>query len=100
MLGAAAIGVSAALARPAADAVTITVTARDYGFKLSTKTASAGKVMFAVKNTGTHDHDFQIGGKKTPVLKAGKSATLTVTLAKAGVARLLVDGRGRRGRRG
>ena len=67
-----------------AHAVTVTVTARDYSFKLSTKSAAVGKVTFSVKNTGKHDHNFQIAGKKTSVLKPGKSAKLAVTFSKAG----------------
>ena len=39
---------------------------------------------FAVKNTGKKDHSFQIAGKKTAVLKPGKSAKLVVTFTKAG----------------
>ncbi len=65
-------------------AVTINVTARDYSFTLSKKTAPVGKVTFAVKNTGKHNHDFKIAGKKTPVLKPAKSAKLVVTFGKAG----------------
>ncbi len=68
----------------AAGSVTVTVTARDYSFKLSTKSAPVGKVTFSVKNTGKHDHDFKVAGKKTPVVKPGKSAKLVVTFGKAG----------------
>jgi plastocyanin len=64
--------------------VSVTVTAKDYSFSLSTKTAAVGKVAFSVKNSGKKDHNFQINGKKTSVLKPGKSATLTVTFGKAG----------------
>ena len=64
--------------------VTITVTAKDYSFRLSAKTAPVGKVTFAVTNAGKRDHSFQIAGKKTAVLKPGKSAKLVVTFTKAG----------------
>jgi uncharacterized cupredoxin-like copper-binding protein len=37
-----------------------------------------------VTNKGKIPHDFKIAGKKTPLLKPGKSAELTVTLKKAG----------------
>ncbi len=67
-----------------ASAATVTVTASDYSFKLSTKSAPAGKVTFSVKNAGKHDHDFKIAGEKTPVLKPGRSAKLVVTFTKAG----------------
>src|SRR5262249_42740684 len=63
---------------------TITVTAKDYSLALSTKTTDVTKVAFSVSNSGKHDHNFQIAGKKTSVLKPGKSAKLTVTLSKAG----------------
>jgi mono/diheme cytochrome c family protein len=76
--------VSASLAGRNATAVTINVTARDYSFALSAKTAPVGKVTFAVKNAGKKDHSFQIAGKKTAVLKPGKSAKLAVTFSKAG----------------
>ena len=52
-------------------------------FTLSKKTVAKGKVTFKVVNKGVLDHDLKIGGKKTAILKTGKSATLTVTL-KAG----------------
>jgi mono/diheme cytochrome c family protein len=75
---------AASLADTRAAPVTINVTAVDYAFKLSAKTAAAGKVTFAVRNTGKKDHGFQIAGRKTPVLKPGKSAKLVVTFAKSG----------------
>ena len=37
---------------------------------------------FKVTNKGPPKHDFKIAGKKTKMLKHGKSATLTVTLKK------------------
>jgi hypothetical protein len=43
-----------------------------------------GPVTFSVTNKGKIPHDFKIAGKKTPLLKPGKSAELTVTLKKAG----------------
>jgi len=68
---------------------TVTVSAGSasspFVFKLSTTTVKHGTVTFAVKNTGVGlSHDFKINGKKTPLLAPGKSATLTVTFAKAG----------------
>ena len=61
---------------------TINVTAYDIGFKLSAKSAPSGIVIFKVKNTGKLQHDFMIDGRKTPLLNAGKSNTLRVTLKK------------------
>ena len=66
---------------------TVTVTAgkpSEFGFKLSTKTAKHGAVTFKVTNGGALPHDFSIAGKKTKLISPGQSATLTVTLAKAG----------------
>ena|SRR6478736_4798427 len=80
-----AVGITASSvlgASSATQATTVKVTAFDLGFKLSTKKAKAGKVTFKVTNTGSLQHDFQIAGKKTPLLAHGKSATLTVTIKK------------------
>jgi len=49
---------------------------------------SKGTVTFKVTNAGRDEHNFKIGGKKTPLLKGGKSATFTVVL-KAGKAPFL-----------
>jgi len=67
----------------------------ELAFKLSTKkVAAAGKVIFKVTNQGRLPHTFEIcaspkggaanacKGKVTPSIAAGKSAILTVTLAK------------------
>ena len=59
---------------------TIKVTAKDFKFVLSKKSAPHGKVTFKVTNKGPSPHDFKIAGKKTKLLKKGQSATLTVTL--------------------
>jgi len=64
-------------------ATTVKVTAKEFRFVLSRKSAPHGKVIFKVVNKGKAKHDFKIAGKKTPLLKPGKTATLTVTL-KAG----------------
>ena len=42
-----------------------------------------GATTFKVTNKGALSHDFKIAGKKTAMLKTGKTATLKVTL-KAG----------------
>ena len=63
-------------------ATTVRVTATDLKFRLSTKTVKAGAVIFAVTNRGHVPHDFKIAGKKTPLIRPGKSATLRVTLKK------------------
>jgi uncharacterized cupredoxin-like copper-binding protein len=70
-------------ARPAAQtATTVKVTAKEYKFILSKHSAHHGKVTFKVTNKGKIKHDFKIAGKKTKLLKPGKSASLTVTLKK------------------
>jgi uncharacterized cupredoxin-like copper-binding protein len=63
---------------------TVTVAASEFKFKLSKSSAKAGKVTFKVTNKGRVAHDFKIAGKKTPLIKPGKSATLKVTLKKKG----------------
>ena len=90
-LGLVAVGVLAwavpAFAHHGKAAATITVTAGKpsfFAFTLSTKTVKHGLVTFNVKNAGSLDHDFKINGKKTAILKPGKSAVLKVTFAKAG----------------
>ena len=55
-----------------------------FGFTLSKKVVPKGTVVFKVANKGSIEHDFKIAGKRTPVLAAGKSATLKAVLAKAG----------------
>jgi uncharacterized cupredoxin-like copper-binding protein len=49
---------------------------------VSPTTAKAGAITFQLRNAGRIGHDFSISGKKTPVIGAGKSATLNVTLKK------------------
>ena len=65
-----------------AQVTTIKVTAKEYKFILSKKSAPHGKVVFKVVNKGVLPHDFQINGKKTKKLGKNKSTTLTVTLKK------------------
>jgi uncharacterized cupredoxin-like copper-binding protein len=63
-------------------ATTVTVTAKEFKFTLSTKTVKHGVVTFKVKNAGKLPHDFKISGKKTAMIGPGKTATLKVTLSK------------------
>jgi uncharacterized cupredoxin-like copper-binding protein len=74
----------AAKSQPAAKKATITVKAVEFKFTLSKTSAPKGSVTFKVTNAGKVVHDFKINGKKTPLIKPGKSATLTVSFAKAG----------------
>jgi len=70
-------------ARTSASKVTVVkVTAKEYKFILSRKSAPHGKVTFKFVNKGVLKHDFKIVGKKTKQLGHNKTATLTVTLTK------------------
>jgi plastocyanin len=77
-----AVPAMAAHARPAG--TTVTVTATEFKFALSATSVPHGTVTFKVVNKGALAHDFSINGKKTPLINAKGSATLTVTFAKAG----------------
>lgn len=80
------VSVSAFGGSTAASATTVTATAgkpSELRFTLSKKTIVKGVTTFKVTNKGKLSHDFKIAGKKTPMVKAGKVATLKVTL-KAG----------------
>ena len=78
------IGASSVLAaKGQTQKTTVKVTALDtLRFTLSRKSAPHGVVSFVVTNKGSQKHDFSIAGKKTPIIKHGKTATLTVTLKK------------------
>jgi uncharacterized cupredoxin-like copper-binding protein len=60
----------------------VAVAATEFKFALSKRGAPAGTVTFVLSNKGKVTHNFKIAGKKTPVLKPGKAATLRVTLKK------------------
>jgi uncharacterized cupredoxin-like copper-binding protein len=67
-----------------AASTTVTVIAVEFKFRLSKSTVRTGTVVFKVENKGKLEHDFKINGKKTPLIKPGHSATLTVTFKKPG----------------
>ncbi|HLX19957.1 MAG TPA: cupredoxin domain-containing protein [Gaiellaceae bacterium] len=70
-------------ATSASKGATITATETEFKIALSTHTVKAGSVTFDVKNGGKIPHNLTIqGGKATPNINAGQSATLTVTLKK------------------
>ena len=56
----------------------------EFNITLSKKTIAKGVTTFKIVNKGGISHDFKIAGKKTAMLKPGRSATLTVTFGKAG----------------
>ena len=62
----------------------VNVTASEFKFVLSAKSARRGLVSFKVKNVGKLGHDFQINGRKTRVLSPGQSTTLRVTFLRKG----------------
>jgi len=62
----------------------VNVTASEFKFVLSAKSARRGLVSFKVTNKGKLSHDFQINGRKTPLLKPGQSNTLRVTFLRKG----------------
>lgn len=69
-----------------AAATTVNVTLGKPGelkITVSKKSIVKGATTFKVTNKGALSHDFKIAGKKTVMLKTGKTATLKVTL-KAG----------------
>ena len=71
-------------ARPAVTTPpTITVTMKEFKFTLSKTSVKHGAVTFTLVNKGKLPHDFAIAGKKSKLIKPGKTGTLTVTL-KAG----------------
>src|SRR5262249_42991750 len=77
----AAGGASAQRAQPAGAQVgakatllaTVKVTAKEFKFTLSAKTAKRGVVVFKVTNIGALQHDFEISGRKTKLLSHGQS---------------------------
>jgi uncharacterized cupredoxin-like copper-binding protein len=71
-------------ARSATLLAKVKVTASDFKFVLSTKTAKRGVVTFTVTNVGKLKHDFEISGRKTKLLSHGQSATLRVTFLRKG----------------
>jgi uncharacterized cupredoxin-like copper-binding protein len=62
----------------------VKVTASEFKFVLTQKSARRGLVTFVVTNVGKLQHDFQINGRKTRLLSAGQSATLRVTYLRKG----------------
>ena len=61
---------------------TVGVSAKEFSFKLVPSKGHAGSVTFRVVNKGHVSHDFKIAGKKTSLLKPGKSQSITLKLKK------------------
>lgn len=88
LLGAALAGV-VAHANARATTKTINVSEKEFKITLSPKKVAPGKVKFVVKNVGKLTHGLDISGpgvakKHTPLIKPGKSATLTITVKSGG----------------
>ena len=64
----------------ASTSTTVNVTAKDFRFILSRRTAPHGIVVFQIVNKGKTKHDFKIAGKKTSLIRPGRRGTLRVTL--------------------
>lgn len=78
------LSASASTSSSSATPTKVTVTMTEFKFKLSKASVKVGTVVFTVVNKGKLPHDFKIAGKKTPLLKPGKSAKLTVKFTKKG----------------
>jgi uncharacterized cupredoxin-like copper-binding protein len=76
---------AAALARPEARPTTLAVTLTDGYVQVVQRPVRVGQVTFDVVNRSSLAGDFRIGGKRTPRIAPGKSATLVVGFAKTGL---------------
>jgi uncharacterized cupredoxin-like copper-binding protein len=79
---------AAPAATGSARATTITVTMKEFKFTLSKTSVHAGAVVFKLVNKGAVPHDFKILGKKSALIKPGKTGVLSVTLKKGNQAYL------------
>jgi uncharacterized cupredoxin-like copper-binding protein len=84
VLAAAPFGSASSSGAGGTKATTVDVKGGEFWFKLSATSVPHGVVTFVFKNVGHVPHDFRIGGRKTPIIAAGKSVTLSVRLLKAG----------------
>jgi uncharacterized cupredoxin-like copper-binding protein len=62
----------------------VKVTATEFRFVLSAKSAKRGVVIFNVTNKGKLMHDFEISGRKSKMISPGKSTTLRVAFLRKG----------------
>jgi uncharacterized cupredoxin-like copper-binding protein len=69
----------------ATTATTVQVKGGEFFLRLSAKSVGKpGKVTFSFKNIGHVRHDFKINGKKTPLIRPGKTVKLVVSFKKKG----------------
>jgi len=78
---AAILGIAADPTRadPAPGTVVVRITSG--GLEVAPVNVVAGTLLFKIANTGKVARNFAIGGKRTPQIPSGRSATLTVTLS-------------------
>jgi uncharacterized cupredoxin-like copper-binding protein len=69
-----------------AAATSVKVTMKEFKFVFSKKSVPHGKVTFTLVNAGKLPHDLSIGGKKSALIKPGKTGKLVVTLKKGNLA--------------
>ena len=62
----------------------VNVTASEYKFVLSAKSAKRGVVVFRVTNVGKEQHNFMIKRRKTKTLSHGQASTVRVTFLSKG----------------
>jgi len=79
-----ASGLAVAALAARGDVTQVAVHEREWQITLSRDTVPTGTVVFTVTNDGSDVHDFSVLGHTTPPLRAGESATLTVTFAQPG----------------
>ena len=81
----AAFAAAAAVDAPAAGApAVVTVSMREWSFRMAPKTVPSGAVVIRVTNAGTIRHNFAIAGRRTRVLGPGATAVLRITFRRAG----------------
>ena len=78
----AASNVKAGTAQAETGSFRVAVTITNSGLNLVPSTVPAGSVVFKIVNKATSARDFEIAGEKTPVIGAGKLATLRVVVAR------------------
>jgi uncharacterized cupredoxin-like copper-binding protein len=86
VLGAVTAGV---VAHASTTKTTINVTEREFSIKLSARKAPLGVVRFVIRNSGRYPHALSVKegtmSKRTPLIRPGKTATLTLTLKQGNV---------------
>jgi uncharacterized cupredoxin-like copper-binding protein len=79
-------------AAPAANPTRVAVTITDAQLQLPQVPVRVGTVVFRIANHAKVARDFRIAGRRTPRIAPGATATLTVSVAKTGLALLSSSG--------